>query len=641
MLIPLSWLKEYVDITLEPKTLAEKLTAIGLSCEKIIKTSDDVILELEITPNRPDLLSIIGVAREVAAIENKQIKYPKFKTNLKRKTNSQTLPLKIHPNFKITPRITGIIINKVKVLPSPDWLKKKLESIGQRSINNLVDITNFVMFELGNPIHSFDYNQIEGKEIYVKQAEGGEEFESVDELKYRLPKGAIIYKDTKKIFDLVGIKGGKNSGTYAGTSAVFIVVEVDDPVLIRKASQKLALRSEASAIFERNVNRGGTLDALKRATDLILDLASGEIASDLIDLKEQDFAPWKLNLNLKRLEFVLGIKIAEKKVLQILTSLNLNPILLSKKNHNTTSITDDEIIQCNIPTFRNDLKIEEDLIEEVARIYGYNNFPKTLPMGEIPISNIPYFRDYSFFAKAKAILIATGFSEIYTYSLISQKDLDKFKILDCDLIKVNNPINSEFEYLRPSLIINLKKAYKQNLPNYKEISLFELGKVYFGKSLAAKQEPYYLSGITNVLNFAQIKGILEKIINDLGIINPDYKIIIEEKTIIFEMKFTKSIKDIKINKIFKPIPKYPAISEDLKLNLNTHIKTGEILNLIKKQSNLIEEVTLLDIYGDTKTFHISYRDEQGNLTNNEVGEIRKKIIQVLEEKFGIKQNNLL
>ncbi len=621
MLVPLSWLKEYVNVTLDPRTLGDRLTEVGLSCEKIIKTSDDVILELEITPNRPDWLSIMGVAREVAAIENKKINYPKLKTNLKPK--GDILPLKIHPNYKITPRISGIIINNVKVGLSPKWLVEKLEQLGQRSINNIVDITNFVMWELGNPIHSFDYHRIEGSEMWVKQSAGGEEFESVDNIKYKLPKGAIVYEDKNKIFDLVGIKGGANSGTYDDTKAVFIVVEVDDPVLIRKASQKLALRSDASAIFERNVNRGGTIDALRRVTDLILELAGGNIASNLIDLKEEEFNPWKLDLSLERLEFVLGIKISEKDVINILDKLSLNPKKL-KGN----------IIQCLIPTYRNDLKIEEDLIEEVARIYGYNNFPKTLPTGQIPTDEIPHYKDYLLYDKAKNILTGAGFSEIYTYSLVSKKDLEENDIEIVDLIKVTNPVSLEFEYLRPSLLINLKKAYKLNISNFKEVNLFELGKIYHGKTLETAKEPYYLSGITNSLNFARVKGVIERLISELGLADAKYDISLSGKTIIFDMNFSDAIKNRNTKKIFKPISKYPPITEDLSLELNENVKVGEVIEVIKKQSNLVSDVSLLDIYGNTKTFHIIYLDENKNLTNEEVGEIREKIIKVLKDKFN-------
>src|SRR3989344_4688181 len=290
MIVPLSWLKEYVDITLTPKELGEKLTEVGLGCEKIIKTKDDVIFELEITPNRPDCLSIIGVAREIAAIENKKIKFPQLPNILK---TQKPLPLIVKTDSKINPRFTGIIISGIKVGESPKWLKEKLEKMNQRPINNIVDITNYVMLELGNPIHAFDYDKIIGNIMTVSQT-----------------------------------KGGKNSGTYKETKTIFIRVPVEIPNLIRKSSQALGLRSDASSIFERGVNAGGTIDALKRTTDLVLELAGGKIASNPYDLKEINFKPWKLKLRKDRLNQILGINIPLKKTIDILESLNLSPVHL-------------------------------------------------------------------------------------------------------------------------------------------------------------------------------------------------------------------------------------------------------------------------------------------------------------------------
>ncbi len=217
MLAPLSWLKEYVDIKLSPKELGDRLTEIGLSTEKILEENNDKVYDLEITPNRPDLLSIIGVAREIAAIENKKITYPKIKTDVTKIKKTQALPLTIKADPTINPRSSSIIIAGVTVKESPRWLQERLIKMGQRPINNIVDIANYVMLELGNPLHAFDYDKIAGHTMQVDQAKDGEEFVSVDGIKYKLPKGAVIIRDKEKIIDLCGIKGGKNTGTYETT----------------------------------------------------------------------------------------------------------------------------------------------------------------------------------------------------------------------------------------------------------------------------------------------------------------------------------------------------------------------------------------------------------------------------------------
>jgi len=628
MIAPLSWLKEYVDITLTPKELGEKLTEVGLGVEKITKTSDDTIFELEITPNRPDLLSIIGIAREIAAIENKKIKYPKPKTNLE--PTAKILPMTIKTDSSINPRFTGIIIKGVAIKESPAWLKEKLQSINQRPINNIVDITNYVMFELGNPLHAFDYDKIEGHEMHVKKAQGTEKFISVDGLSYVLPKNAVIISDKKKVIDLCGIKGGQNSATTNETKTVFIRVPVEDPVLIRLTSQSMGLRSQASSIFERGVNKGGTVDALKRCVDLILEIAGGtgtgasaEVASSLYDIGH-DFKSWKLKLRKERLNKILGIEIPAKKTLEILEALNLLPI--STKDN----------IECTIPTYRNDLKIEEDLIEEVARLYGYNNFPKTLPIGQIPTKTIPYFKDYNLDEKVKQIFRASSFSEIYTYSLISESDLSLVSINPDNVIRIDNPISREFEYLRPTLKINLTKALYQNKANFnKKINLFELGKVYLGKNLDEVREEYFLSGISNEKNFFEIKGIIERLFEEIEVReDPSGFIETTEEGIFFEINISEVFKKMTEQKAFIPLPKYPPIIEDLNIVARENIKTLDLMKNINDQSNLIKNVSLLDQFEDSRTFHITYQHKDRNLTNEEVAKIREKILKSLKEKFN-------
>ena len=389
MLAPLSWLKEYVDITLSPKELGDRLTEVGLGTEKITKADGDVIFEFEITPNRPDLLSILGIAREIAAVERKKIRQLNLPNLTKPKKES--LPIKLNPDYKLFQRWTGISIANISIKPSPQWMQDRLTKIGLRPINNVIDITNYVMFELGIPLHAFDYDQIIGHEMTVEKAIGGEQFTSVDEKSYHLPKNAIIIKDKERIIDLAGIKGGLNSGITDNTKYVFLHVTIDDPILIRKASIALSLRSDASAIYERGVDKGGTLKTLARAAQLVIELAGGNIASKIYDLKNKAFEPWKLKLRTERMNNILGIEIPEKRVLSILESLNLNPSIITLSSFprkresrfvpvktGIKSGVTDSVIECTVPTYRNDLKIEEDLIEEVARLYGYSNFPQTI-----------------------------------------------------------------------------------------------------------------------------------------------------------------------------------------------------------------------------------------------------------------------
>lgn len=623
MLAPLSLLKNYVKVTLSEKELAEKLTEAGLGVENVEKKDGETILDLEVTPNRPDWLSAVGVAREIAAIQGSKVTLPKTWEISKPK---KTLPLKIKTDFKINPRFTGIIISGVKVGQSPQWIKKILTQVGMRPINSIVDITNFVMYETGNPLHAFDYDKIEGEEMTVDLSREAESFESVDGVKYRLPKGAVVIRDRGKIIDLCGIKGGKNSGVYENTRNIFIRVPVEVPMLIRKTSTKLGLRSDASSIFEKGVDAGNTVFALRRCVGLILEIAGGVVASEIYDLKEDQFLPWKVKVKTEKIQKHLGFKISDKEIVDILSRLNLSPKIPAG------------VLETTIPTYRNDLKTQEDIIEEVARLYGYNKIERKLPTGEIPINKIPYLKDYKFQKKAKEILTACGFSEIKSYSLVSEKDIDKFALSGKDILRVDNPVSREFEYLRPSLKVGLVNGLLENKKIRDDINLFELGKVYQRKEKKA-QEEYFLSGICSNLSFVKLKGIIEKLLSEFGIKkDASYFIEILDGGLFFEINFSEIEENAKIQKIYKPIPKYPPVIEDLSIKVGKEIKTGRIIEIVKNQSPLVAEVTLLDEFEDNRTFHIVYLDKNKNLTREDVGKIREKIIKVLETKFKATEN---
>ena len=334
----------------------------------------------------------------------------------------------------------------------------------------------------------------------------------------------------------------------------------------------------------------------------------------------------RVPFNLQRLNKILGISIPEKEVLSLLQRLNLNP---SKKTQ--------DILETTVPTYRNDLRIEEDLIEEVARLYGYNKFPKTIPAGQIPIKQVSYFKDYEIEKRIKNIFTASGFSEIYTYSLISEKDLLENEISPDKTLRIDNPVSREFEYLRPSLIPNLKKALMQNKPYFEKINLFELGKVYLGSSIDTASEVYYLCGITNEKNFYEVKGIVEKLFEDFGISQDVTSFIhMADEGVLFEINFSNLLAKINPNKNYKPIPKYPPIIEDLSLLIDEKIQTGKLIEEIKKQSPLIIEVSLLDVFENSRTFHIVYQHRERNLTNEEVSKIREKILEALRKKFKIR-----
>lgn len=627
------------------------MTEAGLTCESVKKINGEEVLDVEVTANRPDWMSIVGVAREIAAIQglSTKIKEPK-----KLPRPAKPLPIKLNVDFDLFDRWAGVILTDIQIKPSPKWLQDKILSMNARPINNVIDITNYVMYEYGIPMHAFDYDEIRGSQMTVKKTEGGESFTSVDGISYQLPKDAIVINDKERLIDLAGIKGGLNSGIKDSTKKIFLHVTIDNPVLIRRTSIKMGLRSEASAIYERVPDKGGVVRALTRAANLVAELANGKIASNIIDIKKANFDPWKINLTFKKLARVLGIEIPEKEVLKILSKLNLSP----KK----TTLG----ISCTIPTYRADLKIEEDLAEEVARIYGYNKFPTSLPSGATNPIEIPYHFDDSFINKLKELLISSGYSETMILSLISKDLIEKTGGSSDMHIKLINPVSNDYEYLRTSIVSSLLPGVKLN--NADKLQLFEVDKVYT-KSGKKYNESYKLGVIAKGISFRQFKGLVDLIVDrlniknyktnfdstrsylhplrsgsisigaevaiDFGEVHPEVTEKFQAGSEIYVLEADISLlrKSAK-TPIFKTPPLNPAQIEDLTLILPPKTRIGEVVNTMISTDSIINKVYLKDIFGNSYTFRVWYQDPKRTLTNADVEKIRKQIISSVKTRFG-------
>ena len=644
MLIPISWLKDYVDIKLPLRDLMWKMTEAGLTCETYRKEGDEVILDVEVTANRPDWMSIIGVAREIAAIQGTKIKKLPEQKLPEPKT---TLPITLIPDYDFFERWAGLIIKDVEIKPSPKWLADRIRLMGHEPINNIIDITNYVMFELGIPMHAFDYDKIRGQVMKVQKSLGGEDFTSLDGIEYKLPKDAIIINDSEGLIDLAGIKGGLNSGIRSETKNIFLHGTIDNPVLVRRASIALGLRSEASAIYERGPDKGGVLTALIRAVNLILENAGGEVASEVIDLKKHEFKDWVLDLSWEKLEKVLGIKIPEKEVVNILEKLNLAP-----KRTKTG-------VSCRISTYRGDLKIEEDLIEEVARIYGYNKFPKTLPQGRQATQKVPYYFDDSTHKKLTQVMISAGYSETMNLSLISTELIENCLLDPQKHTTLENPVSLDYEHMRTSLIPSLLTAVKLNRDE--KVRLFELDKIY-------PQEIYKISVIAKNLSFREFKGAVDLLLEMLNITDSDIEFEASEafwhpfksasvfigkdkigtfgeitpqvlsnlaiKGVVHAFEFdTAALAKHSPKRIYKTVWEFPPQIEDVTLGFPPKTRLGNVVKLIESQDK-VSKAELKDTYKDYYTFRIWYQDPKKTLTDKEVEDIRKKILSQIKSKFG-------
>ncbi|MGD8744297.1 MAG: phenylalanine--tRNA ligase subunit beta [Candidatus Woesebacteria bacterium] len=653
MLAPISWIKEYTKIKSTLKDLMWKMTEAGLTTETYIKEGNQIVLDIEVTPNRPDWLSIIGVAREIAVIENSKLKLPEL-SELKK--TDENLPISVNVDKKLVGRYSAVTLANVDVAPSPEWMQKRLKLVGFRPINNIVDTTNYVMLETGIPIHAFDYDKLDDNSLTVMLSKGGEKFRSVDGISYKLPKNALIIKDTDRVIDLAAIKGGENTQITKTTKNIFIHVPIYDPVLTRKTSQRMKLASDASYIYERGPDLGGTLKTLKRTVGLVKEIAGGKVASDIIDIKAKDYKPTKLSVSLAKISQVLGEEIKTERVNNILTNLNLSP-----------DIKKDKII-CIIPTFRSDLVRDVDLIEEIARIYGYNKFSKTLPVSQTPKEKVAFSFNYDFLYYLKSLMVASGFTEVMTYSLISEETIRHSRMDVASHIKLQNPVSAEYKYIQMSLIPTLLTSIQQNP---QRVSFFELSKIYLGDFQKPK-EPYKLSAATNKLNFSQVKGVVELILERLNISEPMIKktaakrgmwhpvksgvievgnkmvgtfgelnpqvinnFEIENDILAFELD-VKTLEALSKQVFYSPVNKYPAQIEDVTFKLSKRTGVGEVISAIKNTSVRIDRVKLIDTYNSSYTFRIWYQHPGKTLTDKEVKKIRGKVEKALKKKFNIR-----
>ncbi len=653
MIFSYNWLKQYVKKLPKPEKLAQVLTMHSFEVEQVKKVGKDYVLDIDVLPNRGhDCLSHWGVAREIAAImelrssptgsppEGVQKNYElRIKEDKKLKTKD-FVAVEIKDK-KDSIRYTAKVITDVKVGSSPKWIQERLKVCGLRPINNIVDAANYVMLETGQPLHAFDLDKIEGQKIIVRRARKGEKIITLDDEKYNLDKDVLVIADSEESLAIAGIKGGKKAEIDKNTKTIVLESANFDSRVIRKSSQKLSLKTDASWRFEHDFDPNLTELAINRVSELIQDIAKGKVASGLVDFYPKKVQPKKIKLDLNYVEKLLGIKIPGKEVKRILERLGLKV-----KNWKL------KILNVVVPTFRLDISLQEDLIEEIGRLYGYQRIPVLFPIASL----IPPKRNLEIFWEnmTKDILKEAGFTEVYNYSFVEK-----------GTIELENPMSSRHKYLRPSLIQNLLKNVKDNFKYFKEIKIFELGKIFDKQG-----ERRMLTG-ASTNNFYQVKGIVDSLLNKLGISDIYYdeyepkSIWIEGKcaeikvsgekigclgqisayrdrvsVIVFDIDFEKLTKLCSEEHEYQPISQYPAAIRDLAILVPIDVKVVDVLNKINIAGGaLVRDVDLFDIYeGEgivqgkkNLAFHIVYQAENRTLKSKEIDVIQNKIIKVLEK----------
>lgn len=675
MRISYNWLKDYVDIKVPPEKLAETLTMAGLSVDSIERKGDDSILEVEITSNRPDWLSYIGVAREIAAVTGSKLKIPEVKNIRTPKTGHRT-PIKIEDK-KLCPRYTARIIRNVKVGESPAWLKKKIESIGLRSVNNVVDVTNFCLFETGEPMHAFDLDSISGNMVIVRKALKNEKIVVIDGTERALDDSMLVIADSSNPIAIAGVMGGIKTEVGLATKNILLEAAYFDPICTRRTSRKLALSSESSYRFERKVDMANIKQASDRATGLILEIAGGE-AGDYADIGAQEKIGTTISLNAEKLNKILGVKIPVAKIKSILVSLGLKAASRSKG-----------LLKFDVPTFRQDLQNEIDLVEEVARIYGYDNIPETLPSVVEKGQRLPL----SILTNGKILeaLKGMGLSQILTYSLISRKALSSCNIDAKEAIVIKNPLSAEQEIMRPSSIPGMLSVIRYNINRKNnDLKLFELGKIYFKEGTNSFKERGNLSiaitgeihdrwvGKTRKSTLFDLKGILESLFLSLGIGDFSFRetanstfsssacasievksqpigvmgqidtgvlknFDIKDKVYGLELDCEKILNMISLGKHFTEPIRYPSSLRDISIVIGNEISNNSIVSSITESAgSLLKKVQLIDRYTggqipDGKislTYRLEYQDVSRTLEEKEVQEAQERVVRALEHDLG-------
>ena len=668
--VPVSWLRDYLKTDVAAKTLANVLSASGPSVERIEKIKEDYVFDIEVTSNRTDSVSVFGLAREANAIlsnlgEKSNHILPKGINLVLEPDTVNILNLDVTiKDLKLCPRFTAIVLDNVKIRPSPAVIQNRLTLSGIRPINNIVDITNYIMLETGQPMHAFDFDKIKGPKMVLRESTEGEKIVTLDKTVRKLPKGSIVIEDAERLIDLCGIMGGANSQISKRTKRVVLFVQAYDPKTIRKTTQSMAFRTEAASRFEKGVDLEGILNALSRAVYLAKTNANAKIASELVDIYKVKSKTPTITLAIKKLNNYLGEAIHPNLAVKILSLLGFEAKLQN------------ETVAATPPSWRiDDVADDVDLIEEIARIYGYQNLKSEIPKGDIPISEKDTLEEVIGLKKALKFL---GLTEVISYSIISQKMLALAETKRTNVVELQNPLTENWQYMRPSLLPSLAEIIGQNQFIRQNLRIFEIAKTYIAQGDELPKQDLQLALVLSHGDFFEVKGYLENIAEIIGRemkLKPNAKkhpLFIENQSAavfsgkervgtvgVLDSKITNyfnikgAVAALEINlstiyslpttaKTYKPIPKYPPVIEDISAIFAKQAPLDEIIQTAKKAgAPLVKTVEVIDVFEDEKlgvdkksvTLRLTYQKSDDTPAQEEVTATRNKISSALEKSL--------
>lgn len=657
---------------------------VGESLSRALGLNDPVI-EIDLTPNRPDCLSIVGIAREIAAIQGTCLNYPDYQFSESGADihNQASVTIKAP---ELCPRYAARLLSDIKIGPSPFWLQDRLLSVGLRPISNIVDITNYVMLETGQPLHAFDFDQLAGHKIIVRCASEGEKFITLDQKERKLSDDMLMICDGERPVAIGGVMGGLNSEIEETTTRVLIEGAYFNPTSIRKTAKKLGLGTDASHRFERGVDPQGTVKAINRAAKLMQELSGGVPIEGLIDEHPQPVPERTIALNVPKTNRLLGTDFDSTRITSMLESIEFQ-----------TADIGTDMLAMKVPSFRVDVSRPEDLMEEVARIAGYNNIPTTFPV--MPSEARQPLEALQLRNRIKHLMSGFGFTEAINYSFIHQNSARRLLLPESDrrhaAVAILNPLSEDQTVMRTSMLPGLLESTQRNLARgEKNLRLFEIGRIYFAAgNEQLPEEIEILAGLWTGLrdqpswigkacpgDFYDVKGVLESLlarlevkaihftkmpddqchytrtghtaqiligkqpVGQLGEVHPGVlgKYDLKQTAFIFELDLNQLGPQVPETKSSRPIPKFPAVPRDITLIVDQAVEAGSILEAVaNRKEALVEAVTLFDAFEGSPipagkksiSFRIVYRSQQRTLKDQEINALHKSLTDSLVTQF--------
>ncbi len=652
----------------------ENAPAPGTDFNEVLKDHSDVIFDLFITANRADCFSHIGIAREIAAFVGKDIRLPEI--NLRESSSKKTAEC-LSVDIEYTagcPRYAARVIEGVRIGESPSWLRERLEAVGLRPINNVVDVTNYVLYEMGQPLHAFDYDTIAGARIVVRGSRAGETFVTLDDKERKLPENTVMICDAEKAVAIGGIMGGQNSEVSATTTTVLLESAYFDPTHVITSSRRLGLMTDASQRFEKGTDYANVIFALDRAAAMIADLAGGTVLNGHIDVYPQPIAPVTVPLKLERVNRILGSDLADSEIIGLLSRVHLNY----------------DQGRVSVPSYRHDIKLDIDLIEEVARLKNYDNLPTSVyePLSlEQPVR----IREVTFRLLRDA-LTHVGLQEVFTNSMISEKQLIAPE--EKKAVKILNPISDDLAFMRQSIYSGLLPVVAYNLNRHQNmVHIFEIGRVFnhseeelpeqptrVAIALSGPRAPQNWATPEEQVDFYDLKGILEGFFNEIHLDNIRFilysdsslyqkhhaaEIYIDDKKAgtcgLFnratckrfginqavygaELDYDVMEKSLKRELKYQTIPRFPYIEKDVAFVVDKAMSAEEVISLIRKYGGrLLTGIDVFDVYEGEKiasgkksiAFRLRFQSLERTLKDSEVEHIFRKIIKKADQVHGI------